>query len=181
MACSDAIKILADLKIKTEGSLHMKRLRLGDGQAKRSRDPVDDALEWMDIIDWGVEDGTNERMSLRLAIGDVNIVNAVLLKEVEDVLGGVESGVAVCTVVTHTNPNGDTTGDRLAVTVLSLLLPTEANEVDGGVLDLLIVEDFDRLGTDVSPKIAMLREGHEPHHESLPIGSPGRVWHACGR
>lgn len=181
MACSDAVKILVDLKIKTKGSLHMKGPRPGDGQAKRSRDPVDDALEWMEIVDWSVEVGTNERMSLRLAIGDVNVVNAVPLKEVEDVLGGVESGVAVCTVMTHTNPNGDTTGDRLGETVLSLLLPTEANEVDGGVLDLLIVEDFDRLGTDVSPKIAMHQKGHEPHHELLPIGSPGQVWHGCGR
>lgn len=79
------------------------------------------------------------------------------------------------------NPDGDRTGDRLAATVLSLLLPTEANKVDGGVLDLFMVEDFNRIGTDVSPQIAMLREGPEPHHGSLPTGSPCRVWHARGR
>ena len=181
MACSDAVEILADHEIKAEGSLHMQCPQPGDGQAKSSRDPVDDALERMNIVDWGVEEGTGERMSLRLAIGDVDIVNVVPLKELEDVLGGVESGVAVCTVVKHANPDGDMTGNGLAATVLSLPLPTEANEVDGGVLDLFMAEDFNRLGTDFSPQIAMLREVHEPHHESLPIGCSGQVWHARRR
>lgn len=76
----------------------MEGLRPGDGQAKSSRDPVDNALKRMDIVDWGAEDGTSERMSLRLAIGDVDIADVVPLKELEDVLGGVESSVAICTV-----------------------------------------------------------------------------------
>ena len=42
LACSDAIKIFANLKIKTETSLHMKHLP-SDGQAKRN--PVDNTLE----------------------------------------------------------------------------------------------------------------------------------------
>ena len=158
----------------------MTRLQPGDGQAKRSRDPVDDALERMEIIDRGVEDRTSKRMSLRLAIGDVDIVNVVLPKELEDVLSGVESSVAVRTVGTDANPDGDMTGNGHGKTVLVLLLPTEANEVDGGVLDLSTVEEFNRLGTNVSPQIATLQESHEPHHKLLPIACSCRVWHACG-
>ena len=159
----------------------MTRLQPGDGQAKSSREPVDDALQRMDIVDRGVEDGTSERLSLRLAIGDIDIVNAVSLKEPENVLSAVESGVAVRAVGTDANLDGDRTGNGLVATVLCLLLPTEANEVDGGVLYLFTVEESNRLGTNVSLPIATLREGHEPHHESLPINCSGRVWHARGR
>lgn len=134
----------------------MARLQPGDGQAESSRDPVNDALEWMDIVDRGAEDGTSERPSLRLAIGNVDIGNLVPLKELENALSGVESGVAVRTVWTDANPDGDTTGDGLAATVLGLLLPTEANEVDRGVLDLFMVEESNRLGTNVSLQIATL-------------------------
>ena len=82
MACSDAVKILADREIESQGALHITRPQPGDGQAKSSRDPVDDALEGMHIVDWAVEDGTSEWPDLQLAIGDIDIVNTVPFKEV---------------------------------------------------------------------------------------------------
>ncbi len=33
------------------------------------------------------------------------------------------------------------------------------------MLDVSLVEEFNNLGTNVSPQIAALREGHEPENE----------------
>ena len=46
--------------------------------------------------------------------------------------------------------------------VLVLFNPAETNKIDGRMLDVFLVEEFNNLGTNVSPQIAALREGHEP-------------------
>lgn len=157
----------------------MTGLQPGDGQAERSRNPVYDALERVKLVDRGVKDWASEKLSFRLAIGDVEVVNVVLLKEFHNPLSGVESGVAIRTVWKDADPDGYGAGNRLAAAILSLLLPTEANQVDGGELDLVIVEELDRLGTNISSHTATLRESHKPLHESS--ATAFRVCRARGR
>lgn len=89
-------------------------------------------------------------MSFRLAVGNVDIVYAVPLKELDNVLRGVESGVAVRAVGTDANLDGNGTGNELATTILGLLLPTEASEVDEGMPNLFTVEESNRLGMNVN-------------------------------
>ena len=75
-------------------------------------------------------------------------MNVVFLEESEDVLGGLERGVAGGTVGQHSDPDRDATGNGHYVAVCALLFPPEAGDVDGGMFDLLIVEEFNNLGTN---------------------------------
>jgi hypothetical protein len=143
----------------------VQRLQAGDGQAKCGGDPIYDILEGMEIIDGCQQFGTSERLGHRFAISHLDVVNVVLLEELEDVLRGLERGVAGGTVWQYSDPDRDATGNCLSVAVRVLLVPPEAGEVDGGMLYLSIVEEFNNLGTNVSPQNATLREGHEPPHE----------------
>ena len=143
----------------------MQRLQAGDGEAKCGGDPIYDVLEGMEIVDRCQQFGTSERLGHRFTIRHVDVVHVVLLEELEDVLRGLERGVAGGTVWQHSDPDRDATGNCLSVAVRILLVPPEAGEVDGGMPDLSIVEEFDNLGANVSPLNATLREGHEPPHE----------------
>ena len=143
----------------------MERLQPGDGQAKCGGDPIYDVLEGMEIVDGCQQFGTSERLGHRFTIRHVDVVNVVLLEELEDVLRGLERGVAGGTVGQDSDPDRDATGNCLSAAVRVLLVPPEAGEVDGGMLDFSIVEEFNNLGTNVSPQNATLREGHEPSHE----------------
>ncbi len=143
----------------------MERLQASNWQAKGGGNPVDHVLEGMEIVDRCIEYGTSERLGHRLAVGNIDIVNVVLREELEDVIRGVERGVASGTVRQDTDPDRGTTGNCLAAAVLSLLLPAETDEVDGGELDLSIVKKSNGLRTNVSPQIATLRVSHEPHDE----------------
>ena len=136
MACCNAIEILTDLEIKAEGALYVEGLQAGDWQAKGGGNPVNHVLEGMEIIDRRVEYRASERLGHRLAVGNVNIVNVMRFEELEDDVRGVGRDVGGGTVGQNANPDRGTTGNRLAAAVLSLLLPAEADEVDGGELDL---------------------------------------------
>ena len=74
----------------------MERLQAGNGQAKGGGNPV---LEGMEIA------------------------NVMLFEELEDIVRGVERGVAGGAVKQNANPDHGTTGNHLAAAVLSLLLP----------------------------------------------------------
>ncbi len=52
--------------------------------------------------------------------------------------------------------------------VLVLLDPAETDKVDGRMLDVSLVEEFNTRGTNVSSQIAVLREGHEPQNRWSP-------------
>ena len=56
----------------------------------------------------------------------------------------------------------DIFGVLVGVIDLILFNSAETNKVDGQMLDVSLVEEFNNLGTNVSPQIAALREGHEP-------------------
>jgi hypothetical protein len=109
--------------------------------------------------------GTTEKLGHRFTICHVYVVNAVLLEELEDVLRGLERVVAGGAVWLYSDPDRDAIGNCLCAAVSVILVPTEADEVDGGKQDLSNVEEFNNLGTNVSPQNATLLEDHEPSHE----------------
>ena len=142
----------------------MQRLQAGSGQAKCGGDPIYDVLEGMEIVDGCQQFGTSEMLGHRFTIRHVDVVNVVLFEELEDVLRGLKRGVAA--VLSGSTPTDrDATGNCLSAAVRVLLVPPEAGEVDGGMLDLSIFEEFNNLGTNVSPQNATLQECHEPPHE----------------
>jgi hypothetical protein len=98
----------------------------------------------------------------------------VLLEEIEDVVGRMECDLAGESIGQDSHPNRDGSGNDCPVRddldidildildILVLLNPAETNKVDGRKLDVSLVDEFNNLGTNVSPQIAALREGHEP-------------------
>ena len=97
-------------------------------------------------------------MHHRLTIGDIDIGNAVFLKEIEDVVGRVECDLASESIGQDPHPNGGRSGDYFfvvtitnLVVVLFLLNPTETNEIYRRKLDISLVEEVKNLGTNVSP------------------------------
>ena len=125
--------------------MHMQRLHAGDGQAKCGGHPICDVFEGIEIVDGCQEMGTSERLGHRFTIRHVDVVNVVLLEELGDVLRGLERGFAGGTVWQHSDPDRDATGNCLTAAVCVLLVPPEAGEVDGGMQDLSIVEEFNNL------------------------------------
>jgi hypothetical protein len=114
----------------------------------------------------------------------------VLLEKIEDVVGRVVCDFGGESIGQHSHPNRNGSGNDSAVRVdldvldilvgLSLLLlllfllvslvllllnPAEANEIDGRMLDLSRVEEFNNLGTNVSSQIAARQELDEPQNE----------------
>lgn len=133
--------------------------------------------------------GAAEVPGHRLTVCNINVKNIVLLKEIEDVVGRVECDLAGESIGQDSHPNRDGSGNDCPVRsdldvvilvvlvlfvvlilfvvpvlfdVLALLNPAETNKVDGRMLDVLLVEQFNNLGTNVSPQIVALREGHQP-------------------
>lgn len=143
----------------------MQCIQAGNGQAKCSGDLSYDVLEGMKIVDGCQEFRTSERLGHQFTIYHVNAMNVMLLEELEDDLRALECGVAGGTVWQHSDPDCDTTGNYLSAAICVLLIPPEAGEVDGGMLDLSIIKEFNDLGMNVSPQNAILREGHRPPHE----------------
>ena len=106
-------------------------------------------------------------------IGNINIIDVEPVKKLKNVLSRVKSSVAICAVREDTNPDGGRTGNILIVgTVLSLLLPTEANKVNRGELDVFTVKEFNCLGTNVSQQYGCFKV-HRLHCKLLPIDCPG--------
>lgn len=67
------------------------------------------------------------------------------LEEIKNDLSRVKSGVGVRAVGTDASPDGHRTGNHLSTTILSLLLPTKADQVDGCVLDMFTVDSLTAL------------------------------------
>jgi len=80
----------------------------------------------MKIINRQVEYRASERLGRRLAVDNVNIINVMLFEELENVIREVERNVSGSTVRQNTNPDCGTTGNCLAIAVLSLLLSAKA-------------------------------------------------------
>jgi hypothetical protein len=172
MACRNAVKILTDAEVEAKCPLHLRRLLASDGQAESGGDGMDDVFEGMVIVDGRQQRGTGEKSGLRFTECHVDVVDDVLLEETEDVLRGLERDVAGGGVFLDSDPNGDATGNRICAAVRIRLVPTKADEVDGGEQDLSLVEEFANLRTNVSPQNATLLEDHEPCHEQWPTGCP---------
>jgi hypothetical protein len=172
MACRNAVKILADAEVEAQCSLRLRRLLASDGQAESSGDGMYDVLEVIVIIDGRKQRRTSEKSGLGFTECHVDVVDAVLLEETEDVLRGLERDVAGGAVFLDSDPNSDATGNLICAAVRTRLLPTKADEVDGGEQDLSLVEEFANLRTNVSPQNATLLEDHEPCHEQWPTGRP---------
>jgi len=175
MACRNAVKILANAEIEAQCSLRLQCLLARDGQAESSGDGMDDVLEMIVIIDGRQQRGTSEKSGLGFTEGHIDVVDAVLFEETEDVLRGLERDVAGGAVLLDSNPNSDGTGNIFCAALPTRLLPTKADEVDGGDQDLSLVEDLANLRTNVSPQNATLLEDHEPRYELWPTGHPGPV------
>ena len=97
-------------------------------------------------------------------IHHIDVVNVVLLEECEDVLRGLKRSITGGTVWQHSNPNCNVTGNCLSVTIQVLFFPPEVDKVNGGVLYLSIVKEFNNLRINISPQNATL-QGHEPSHK----------------
>jgi hypothetical protein len=170
-----------------------ERLQASDRQAKCSSYRIDDGLEGIEIGDGCKQFGTTEDPDHRLTVRNIDVGNAVIHEESEDVVGRLECDLGGESIEQDSHPNRDGSGNDcpmrgdlgveidfliiLAVPaifaifavldvldVLVLLNPAETNKVDGRMADLSLVEEFNNLGTNVSPQIAALREGHEPQN-----------------
>ena len=172
MACRYAIKLLADVEIEAQSSLRPGRLLASDGQAESSCDRMDDVLEVVVIVDGSQKRGTSKEPGLRFAERYLDVVDAVLLKETQDFLGGVEGDVAGGGVVLDSDPNSDGTDNLSCAAIDIRLFPTEADEVYGGEQNLPLVEELDNLRTNVSPQNSTLLEDHELGHELWPTDGP---------
>lgn len=64
-------------------------------------------------------------------------------------MGGLERDVAGGGVFLDSDPDGDATSHYIIAAVRSRLVPTKANEVNGGERDLSLLEEFANLGTNV--------------------------------
>ena len=118
----------------------------------------------------------------RLAIRNIDVENVVFLEESEDVVGRVECDLAGESIWQDSHPNRDGSDNDCPVLdvfdvldvlvlavflVLALLDPAETDKVDGRMLDVSLVEEFNTLGTNVSPQIAARREGHARTSERM--------------
>ena len=183
MAGRDGIKIFTHSEVEAHCSLALERLQASDRQAKCSSHGIDDGLEGIKIRDGCEQLGTTEAPGHRLMVRNIDVGNAVLLEEIEDVVGRFECDLAGESIGQDSHPNRDGSGNDCPVRgdldvnildvliilivlvlldILVLLNPAETNKVDGRMLDVSLVEELNNLGTNVSPQIAALREGHEP-------------------
>lgn len=182
MAGRDGVKILTHSEVEAHCSLALKRLQASDRQAKCSSHGIDDSLEGIKIRDGCEQFGAIEAPGHRLTVRNIDVGNAVLLEKIEDMVGRVERDLAGESIGQDSHPNRDGSDndcpirgdldvdvfDVLVIPVAPVILdvlvlsPAETNKVDGRMLDVSLVEEFNNLGTNVSPQIAALREGHEP-------------------
>ena len=158
MACCNTIKGLADVEVKAKCPLILRRLFASDWQAESSGDGMDNVFEGMVIVDGRQQRGTSEKSDFRFTECYLDVVDIVLLEETKDVLRGLERDLAGGSVFLDSDPNGDTTGHYIFAAVRSRLVPTKADEIDGGEQDLSLVEEFANLRTNISPENATLLE-----------------------
>jgi hypothetical protein len=83
VADGGCVEIVPDPEVATERSLH-RRLQAGNGQAKRSREVVDNVVERVQVRDRGEEVWAMQELGDRLTISDINTGNAKLLEESKD-------------------------------------------------------------------------------------------------
>ena len=119
---------------------------------------MDNVFEGMVIVDGRQQRGTSQKSDLRFTECHLDVIDAMLLEETKDVLRRLERDVAGGDVFLDSDPNGDTTGHHILAVVRSRLVPTKADEVDGGIQDPSLVEKFANLRSNVSPQNATLLE-----------------------
>ena len=185
----DSVKNFIHSKVEAHCSLALERRQASDRQAKCSSPGIDDGLEGIGIRDGCKQFGTSEAPDHQRTVRNIGVENAVLLEEIEDVVGRVECLLAGESIGQDSHPNCDGSGNDspvrgdldvedvdifvvlvvlivlvvfvvLAVLVV-LLNSAETNKVSRRMLDVFLVEEFNNLRTNVSPKIAALAEGHE--------------------
>ena len=84
VAGGGCVEIVPDPELETKRSLHL-RLPAGDGQAKRSREVVDNVFEWVQVRDRGDEVWAMQELGDRLTVSDINTAgDAELLEESKD-------------------------------------------------------------------------------------------------
>lgn len=83
MADGDCVETGPDPEVATKRSLH-RRLPAGNGQAKRSREVVDNVFERVQVRDRGEEVWAMQELGDRLTISDINTGDAELLEESKD-------------------------------------------------------------------------------------------------
>ena len=145
MVCCNTIKSLTNVEVKAKCPLILRRLLTSDGQAESSGNGMDNVFEGMVIVDGRQQRGTGEKSDLRFTECHLDVIDIVLLEETKDVLRGLERDLAGGSVFLDSDPNGDTTGHNIFAAVRSRLVPTKADEVDGGEQDLPLVEEFANL------------------------------------
>ena len=147
---------------------------------------MDDGLEGIVIQGRCEQFGTTGAPSHQLMVNNIDVRNAMLLEEIEDVIGRFECDLASESIGQDAHPNCDRSGNHCPVwgeldvgvlnvrvfpiipvifVVLILLVvhnPAEMNKVDGQMLNVLLVEKLYKLGMNFSPQIAVLRECHKP-------------------
>ena len=191
MAGRDGVKPVIHSEVEAHCSLVTERLQASDRQAKCSSYRIDDGLKGIEIGDGCKQFGTTEDPDHRLTVRNIDVGNAVIREESEDVVGRLECDLAGESIGQDSHPNRDGSGNDcpvrgdlgvdidflIVLAVLVLLNPAETNKVDGRMMDVSLVEEFNNLGTNVNPQIAALREGHEPQNEQYTTDCPCQV---CG-
>ena len=165
MAGGDTVEGFTNSEKESYCSLALEHIQGSDRQAKCISCRIDDGLEGIGIRDRCEQLGTTEVHGHRLTVCNINVKNTVLLEEIRDVVGRVEWILAGESSRQDSHPDRDSGGDDFPVqgdlgvvipVVPVLLNPAETNEVDGRMLDVLLVEQFNNLGTNLSLKIVAL-------------------------
>ena len=98
------VELIPNPNVKSERTLHL-RLQAGNGQAECSGQVVDDVLEGIKARDWGEELWASRGLDLRLPVSNLDIGDAVLLEELEDVVGRVVGDLAGESIRHHADPD----------------------------------------------------------------------------
>jgi len=90
MAGRDGVKTFTHSKVEAHCSLALERLQASDRQAKCSSHGIDSGLGGIEIRDGCEQFGTTEAPGHQLTVRNIDVGVAVLLEEIEDVVGRVE-------------------------------------------------------------------------------------------
>lgn len=172
MTCRYAVKTVAHAEVKAHRSLRLRRLFASDGQAEGSGNGVNNVLEVVVVVDGSQQLRASKEFDIGFAECYVDVMDAALLKETEDVFGGLVRDVAGGGVLLDSDPDSDGTDDLAHAAIRIRIVPTEADEIDRGEGDKSLVEEFANLETNVSPQNAALLDNHVPCHEQWPTGCP---------
>lgn len=105
-------------------------------------------MEGIEFADRGGEDrfGSRKWADYGFAESNLGIVYSIAFEKLQDLLGRLESFGVVRAVGNDANPDSDNAGDSFFVTETWTVFPTEANEINGGPLDLFLVKNPSGLG-----------------------------------